>query len=1084
MRVTPAGVLELVGKGANITADVVQGKQFGDGAPATDLRIRLGVGGVAVGPDGVYFTARDPYFIYRTRTTLPALNDETMYLNSPDSDEVYVFDWQGRHLATRTRTGQLVFTFGYDASGSLFSIADAFGNQTTIQRGANGEAQSIVGPFGHVTEVNLDAEGYLESAVDPADRRVSMTYHQGGLLKTLTDPRENMSTMEYDDWGRLESDTDAASGTQILSSTGDFGTRTTTLESAEGALKSYQLTQRPDGVYERVNTFPDGTQAIAEHTDDGIVTTWLPNGTVQVLASSPDPRFGMQDPETTNTITLPSGLARVEQTTRSVSQTDPVDPFTLTSEVTRTTVNGKAWVSTYTASTGRTERVSPVGRWQRTFINSQGLPTRMELPNTLAIDFAYDARGRLQTTTQGTRIATNSYFNTSDSRNGYLQTSTNALSQLTTFERDAIGRVLSQVAPDDSATYFSWDENSNLIGLTPPGKPEHTQGFTPVNLQDEYAPPVLSSVPSPATTFAFNLDRQPTTTWRPDGFNFERVYDDAGKLDFIDTPSGIIDYSYFDVTPCAGCAPGSLATLAHPVGVNLAYSYDGHLITSSSWSGPINGGIGWTYNNDFRVATETVTTTSTSAPISFAYDNDGLQTCASPTTCPSGSGALRVTYDPLLPRPTSSVSGAVTDTTTYNAYGELASYAATESGSLVYREILDTTAAPRDALGRITQRTETSDGVSVTYDYQYDLQGRLKEVRQDGDLIESYGYDDNGNRLSLTTPDGSVSATYDDQDRLLAYGDYVYTYTDNGELLTKTDTSNDDVTAYEYDVFGNLVRVDLPNGDVLEYLVDGQNRRVGKRVNGVLTQQWLWSSQLRIAAELDGDGNLVSRFVYGDKPTTPELVIRGSAVYRVIADHLGSVRTLINVSDPSDVPVRLDYEAFGDVTGMGVSVIPQGFAGGLYDAETGLVRFGARDYEPSIGRWTSKDPIRFDTGDAPNLYLYVNGDPVNFIDPNGRQTMTMPIPWGPLAAGAAGAAVGGRVGGVTGALVGMCVGTLLFLKGDTDESDCNGKLSDCLDSDVNQPTGRYGYNVCRDCWNRCRAEGTWPSATYEGRSCN
>ncbi len=56
-----------------------------------------------------------------------------------------------------------------------------------------------------------------------------------------------------------------------------------------------------------------------------------------------------------------------------------------------------------------------------------------------------------------------------------------------------------------------------------------------------------------------------------------------------------------------------------------------------------------------------------------------------------------------------------------------------------------------------------------------------------------------------------------------------------------------------------------------------------------------------------------------------------------------------------------------------------GYAGGLWDRDTGFVRFGARDYDPNTGRWTAKDPIRFD-GDDTNLYLYVGGDPVNFTD--------------------------------------------------------------------------------------------------------
>ena len=47
------------------------------------------------------------------------------------------------------------------------------------------------------------------------------------------------------------------------------------------------------------------------------------------------------------------------------------------------------------------------------------------------------------------------------------------------------------------------------------------------------------------------------------------------------------------------------------------------------------------------------------------------------------------------------------------------------------------------------------------------------------------------------------------------------------------------------------------------------------------------------------------------------------------------------------------------------------------------MRFGARDYDPITGRWTTKDPIGFNGGD-PNLYGYVLQDPVNLVDPGGR----------------------------------------------------------------------------------------------------
>ena len=79
----------------------------------------------------------------------------------------------------------------------------------------------------------------------------------------------------------------------------------------------------------------------------------------------------------------------------------------------------------------------------------------------------------------------------------------------------------------------------------------------------------------------------------------------------------------------------------------------------------------------------------------------------------------------------------------------------------------------------------------------------------------------------------------------------------------------------------------------------------------------------------------------------------------------------------------MDYDAFGRVTSdSNPGFQPFGFAGGIYDPDTGLVRFGARDYDAEAGRWTAKDPTLFAGGDA-NLYAYVGNDPVNRTDHRG-----------------------------------------------------------------------------------------------------
>ncbi len=79
----------------------------------------------------------------------------------------------------------------------------------------------------------------------------------------------------------------------------------------------------------------------------------------------------------------------------------------------------------------------------------------------------------------------------------------------------------------------------------------------------------------------------------------------------------------------------------------------------------------------------------------------------------------------------------------------------------------------------------------------------------------------------------------------------------------------------------------------------------------------------------------------------------------------------------------MDYDEFGKVvsdTNPGFQ--PFGFAGGIYDTQTKLVRFGARDYDAETARWLARDPILFAGGDT-NLYGYVLNDPVNF-DGSGR----------------------------------------------------------------------------------------------------
>ncbi|MES9969102.1 MAG: RHS repeat-associated core domain-containing protein, partial [Candidatus Thiodiazotropha sp.] len=283
----------------------------------------------------------------------------------------------------------------------------------------------------------------------------------------------------------------------------------------------------------------------------------------------------------------------------------------------------------------------------------------------------------------------------------------------------------------------------------------------------------------------------------------------------------------------------------------------------------------------------------------------------------------------------------------------------------------------RDKLGRIKEKEETVEGETTTYVYGYDLVGRLESVSEDGVETVRYEYDSNGNRTHVN---GSLVATYDEQDRLLTYNGSNYSYTVNGELSEKTESGV--TTQYTYDVLGNLMQVRLPGDDVIDYIIDGSNRRIGKKLNNELVQAFLYKDQLNPIAELDGNNNIVNRFIYGSKLNVPEYMIKESVVYRIVSDHLGSPRLVVN-TETGGIAQRLDYDAWGNVvldTNPGFQ--PFGFSGGILDNSTGLVRFGARDYSPETGKWTSKDPIKFEGNDT-NLYAYINGNPVNFTDQSG-----------------------------------------------------------------------------------------------------
>jgi RHS repeat-associated protein len=868
----------------------------------------------------------------------------------------YIFDTKGKHVKTiDTVSGNTLTVFDYNQQGKLSKITDQFGNSLLINRNEQGVVTSLETSDGYVTTLVVDELGDLQS-VKYADLSNYQFTYQTGLLTQKTDPNGYVFRRVYDQTGRIFTSDDSEGGvwTFFSEKNAQTGSERYGYTTAENNLYETKLSTSLNGDLQQTIRFTDASTQQSARAKNGLKNTYTSAGTVSVVEKTLDQITGQPIPASIKS-TLPSGLQQQVLLTKQYGSSG-VDTSRMTVSI---NANGKVSTIKNDAVTGIQTAITAGKRESSAQYDPKTLLLQRATVNGItAVDYQYDERGRLVKLTSGERV---SRFEYGVEGKGNITAAIDAEDYRTEYSYDNMGRVISTTYPDGTVLQQTYDKNGNVASLTPPGQPAHLFHYNGVGNGSSYTPPVVPGVTAPATNYFYDRDRKLTKVIRPDLQQISMQYAaESTQLKSVQAPHGLYQYSYN--------IEGLLTGLSTPSGINNDYSYDGDLPTAEGWTGEVSGVVSHVYNNDFAVTEQCINAANC---ISYSFDDDGLITSAGELTLTPAEQQAGVLLAAKI--------GKLTTDNSYNAFAEL-----TSTSDSYQSQLLHSMSLQRDKLGRISQKIEVTAAGSVTSDYFYNGNGRLYKVVRNGETIE-YTFDGNGNRLSKTDNAGIRTASYDAQDRLVSDGDCQYSYTANGELLQKQ--CNVGTTGYTYDVFGNLLQVALPdNGQgakTIDYLVDGNNRRVGKKVGGVLQQGWLYAGQLAPVAELDADNRIVARFVYASKSNVPDYMVKGGITYRFITDQLGSVRLVVN-SQTGEIAQQLRYDEFGVVlenTNPGFQ--PFGFAGGLYDTDTGLVRFGARDYDPHTGRWTSKDPIRFGGGDS-NLYGYVLGDPVNFIDPTGE----------------------------------------------------------------------------------------------------
>ncbi len=919
----------------------------------------LGLGGWSINPIQRYDTAQRVLFSgdgsWRIASSVRLPSDERV-VPSYDGALAYVFDPAGRHVRTMDgHLGTVLLHIEYDAVGRLTSIdgsLDGAPAHLSVQRAPDGTARALAGTDGGTTSLTMEPRGRLTAVTNPAGATTRIDWDEGGHVVSQTDPLGGVAHYSYDNSGRVVSYVDADSVAQRFErheSSKSLEIRVSTTLGRHWTYRGELL----DGAIRRTFIDRDGSMSTETVDPRGARVIKLADGTSYSVGALAHPVWSMSAPILTPVVqSRPDGVT-ARREVKYALQPQRGLPYMLAGSVT-TVINGRAWRQDFDPLRRTVVLVGPAGRRTLITYDSAGRVLSHSAPGRPPAAYAYDAAGRMVSETIGAGQLARTTRYVYDANTGRITTTLpDGVVEHATV--DKAGHMVQASAGDGSTAIAAYDGGDRLIQLQPAGGVSFTLGSSPGGRPTAFVPPVVPG-DSSIESRSYDPDGQLTRIVGSGGRAVMLSYDDAGRVKRWSFDQGTRTIFYDPRT-------GATTRATDPSGVTTTYGYAGDLADRLTWSGPIAGSVGVTLDANGRPAAEAVNGADT---LRFAYDGSGLLTRVGPLTLTRDSASGLVTATKL---------GVVETRQTFDANGSLMRATTTVRGDVVF-ELRYT----RDVLGRIASVSQTTGhGKPSRTAYAYDAAGRLSAVRENGRPAESEGYDPAGNRVAVNRPSATLKAAYDDRDRAMTWGSRHYSWSPDGSLTRVIEDAS--ATSFTYDDFGALRTATLPDGREVSYLVDADGRRVGRRVGRNIVAGYLYRLDGFVAAETDPKGRVVSRFGYDDLGHLA-LVERGGIAYRVITDAVGSPLLVID-SRNGNIAEAMAYSPWGRMmqdTAPGFT--PFGFAGGLRDPDTDLLRMGARDYEPATGRWTAADPLRFAGGDA-NLYRYAAGDPVNRVDPRG-----------------------------------------------------------------------------------------------------
>lgn len=900
--------------------------------------------------------------------------DGTFTAKTKDQVE-YSFSSNYRLTKIKDKNGNTI-AYNYDGSGKLTSIVDSKSHQITINY--NGDLISSISDWsGRTVNYTYDTNGNLLTVKDPNNNITTYTYDTNFKLATTTDRISQLVlTNTYTDEAKVATQKNAVNITnthaydkvnRIITVT-DNQTPSRTLTTKYDS-KARVLEQTDPLLYKATYTY--GAEysplTIKDKNNNTVTNTYDANGNLTSI-TYPDTKKITFQYDANNRLT------KITDERYSAPGKDTTNTYDGTGSLTQTNEAGQITKFTYDTSGEALTLTDPLNHiltWTRDTFGNR-LTEKDALLKTTT--FEYDTIGRLKKKTDpNLKVFSFTYDN-----NGNLLTQIDAVGTTTNLY-DKENRLTKVILPDNTVSEFTYNASGALTSTKDPGLNLSSYGYnlyqnltsqtdalnkiTTYNY-DELNRQTQSTTPlgklykyeydgngnitkridanNNSTTYLYDAFNRLTKITYPDTTTVTFEYDNRGNKTKMIDPIGTSTYVYdnFDRLTQATNAYGkvlqytydnanNLKTITYPDNGTVTYAYDNNnrLISLTDWNSKVTT---YTYNNNGTVATRLLPNT-----VKTTYIYDAANRTKTITHTKSTTTLAKYDY-------------------TRNLVGNIK--IATESGSFV--GTAQTVKYDYDVLGRITKATYPSN---KTFEYIYDKMGNRLTQKVDGTTTTTYTYDGD---YKLTQKNGFVS----------------YTYDNNGNQTKKpSETFNPDPT-FTFDFENRIIGHVTQAGNIYDYKYDGLGNRLRKH-SATATTRYIFdtSGPLSRLMAISGDQNFASTFwIYG-----LGLIYDTDNKY-YLEDGSGNTRFTANSSGSKSSSAN--YDPFGNIRSSS-GILPYfQFSKEQNDSESNLYFLRARYYDPSIGRFISKDPVKgvLTLPQSQNPYAYALNNPINLSDPSGE----------------------------------------------------------------------------------------------------